>query len=174
VFLDESGFMLQPVNRRTWAPRGRTPVQYAWDRHDRISAIAALEYRPRSGRVGLHCALQPRNVNAEDLVAYLRQLRRDLRRPLILVCDRWSVHRSAITQLQAGGASWLEVEWLPPYAPDLNPAEGVWNHAKYVDLNNYVPDDRDDLGDRVAESLTIQHYRSPLLHSFLARAGLKL
>ena len=39
VFLDESGFMLQPLRRRTWAPRGQTPVQYAWDRHDRFSVL---------------------------------------------------------------------------------------------------------------------------------------
>ena len=164
--------MLQPVNRRTWAPRGRTPLQYAWDRHDRISAIAAVEYRPHSGRMKLHFGLQNQNVRTPDFKAWLRQLRRDIRRPIILVCDRYRVHRSAVKQLLAEGCTWLTVEWLPPYAPDLNPAEAVWNHAKYVDLANYVPDDRADLWDRVAESLNDQHFQTPLLQSFLARAGL--
>jgi hypothetical protein len=27
VLIDESGFMLQPVVRRTWAPKGETPIQ---------------------------------------------------------------------------------------------------------------------------------------------------
>jgi transposase len=27
-----------------------------------------------------------------------------------------------------------QLEPLPPYDPDLNPAEGVWNHLKYVEL----------------------------------------
>ena len=42
VFLDESGFMLQPVRRRTWAPSGQTPIQKAWDRHERLSAIGII------------------------------------------------------------------------------------------------------------------------------------
>ena len=41
VFLDESGFMLQPLLRRTWAPQGETPLSHAWDRHDRLSVISA-------------------------------------------------------------------------------------------------------------------------------------
>jgi hypothetical protein len=43
VFLDESGFLLQPLRRRVWAPRGQTPVQYAWDRHDRITALSGTK-----------------------------------------------------------------------------------------------------------------------------------
>ena len=42
VFIDETGFRLQPVNRRTWAPCGKTPVQRAWDRYDRLSVIGTL------------------------------------------------------------------------------------------------------------------------------------
>ena len=41
VFLDESGFMLQPLRRRTWAPSGQTPLQDAWDRHDRLSVVGS-------------------------------------------------------------------------------------------------------------------------------------
>ena len=42
MFLDESGFMLQPVCRRTWAPRGQTPYLYHLYRQDRLSAISYL------------------------------------------------------------------------------------------------------------------------------------
>ncbi len=45
VFLDETGFVLQPLNRRTWAPAGSRPQQYAWDRHDRLSVIGSLALR---------------------------------------------------------------------------------------------------------------------------------
>ncbi len=47
VFLDESGFMLQPVCRRPWAPRGQTPILRQWDRRDRLSALSALTVAPR-------------------------------------------------------------------------------------------------------------------------------
>jgi len=166
--------MLQPVNRRTWAPRGQTPIQYAWDRHDRLSVIAGLLYRPRSGRLSLHFAIHNQNIRALQFIEFLREVRRQTRRPIILVCDRLNVHRSAVRQLREAGADWLSVEWLPPYAPDLNPVEAVWNHAKYTDLPNYVPDDVFDLCDRVGESLNDQHFRPPLLQSFFARAGLDI
>ena len=172
MFVDESGFLLQPLNRRTWAPRGKTPIQYAWDRHDRLSVIAALVYRPRSGRLSLSFAIHDHKIKTPDFLDFLRQLRRELRRPIVLVCDRLNVHRSAVRSLQEHGADWLEVQWLPSYAPDLNPVEAVWNHTKYADLPNRVPEDSYELFDLVAESLNDQHFRSPLLHSFLRRAKL--
>lgn len=165
---------MQPLNRRTWAPRGQTPIQYAWDRHDRLSVIAALIYRPRSSRLSLSFAIHDHNIKTPDFVEFLRQLRRELRRPIVLVCDRLNVHRSAVRQLHEEGADWLRVEWLPPYAPDLNPVEAIWNHAKYADLPNHVPDDVWELHDLVAESLNDQHFRPPLLRSFFRRAKLTL
>jgi transposase len=50
VFLDESGFMLTPTVRRTFAPRGKTPVLSAWDRRDRLSAISCVTLSPVAGR----------------------------------------------------------------------------------------------------------------------------
>ena len=160
------------MNRRTWAPRGCTPLQYAWDRHDRLSVIAALLYRPHNDRLSLLFRLQERNVRTPDFMEFLRQLRRHTRRPILLVCDRLSVHRSAVRRLQEQGADWLSVEWLPAYAPDLNPVEAVWQHAKYADLPNRVPADIDELYDLVLESLDDQHFQPKLLESFLRRAGL--
>jgi hypothetical protein len=71
------------------------------------------------------------------------------------------------------GADWLRVEWLPAYAPDLN-VEAIWNHAKYADLPNHVPDDVWELHDLVAESRNDQHFRPHLLRSFFRRAKLTL
>jgi transposase len=174
VFVDESGFQLQPFNRRTWAPRGRTPIQHAWDRHDRLSVIAALVYRPRTGRTSLTFAVHDHNIKAPDFIAFIKQLRRELRRPIILICDRYSVHRKAVRELHEQGADWLRVEWLPAYAPDLNPVEAVWQHAKCADLANVVPADQYELCDLVAESLNDQQLRPPLLQSFFRRAKLKV
>lgn len=171
--MDESGFQLQPVNRRTWAPRGKTPLQYAWDRHDRLSVVAGLIYRPRSKRISLTFAVHDHNIRAPDFLEFLLQLRREIRKPIILVCDRYSVHRSAIRQLKESGTDWLTVDWLPSYAPDLNPVEAVWNHAKCCDLANYVPQDAYELADRVAESINDQQFRSTLLQSFFRRAKLR-
>ena len=49
VFLDESGFLLIPTVRRTWAPRGQTPVLYHRYRHDKVSAITVSPVRQHCG-----------------------------------------------------------------------------------------------------------------------------
>jgi transposase len=174
VFLDESGFMLQPVNRRTWAPRGETPIQYAWHRHDRLSVIGAVTLAPTCQRCGVYFHVQDRNVRAPDIVSFLKQVHRQLRRPLIVVWDRWTVHRSAVTKLHTANVKWLTVEWLPGYAPDLNPVEAMWSHTKYCDLANFVPDDFQHLEDGVVESLCEQYYESDLKKSFFKTAGLDI
>jgi transposase len=172
VFLDESGFQLQPLRRRTWAPRGQTPVLRVWDRRDRISAIAAVSLAPRNLRIGLYFQLLSHNVRTDDGVAFIRTLRRQLRRPLLLVLDRYSVHRAAVQRLQAEGATWLRVEWLPAYAPELDPVEYVWNHTKYTDLANFAPDDVATLDSAIRQSLHAQRRDSWLKHSYFRSAKL--
>ena len=165
--------MLQPVVRRTWAPRGQTPIHYSWDRHDRISVIGALTLSPNTQRMGVYFTYQYENVRTENVMFFLKQLHRQLRRNLILVCDRWSVHRSAVRRLQEKHA-WLQAEWLPPYAPDLNPVEAMWSYTKHGDLANYIPDDISDLENAVLDSLAQQHYDQRLKQAYFRRAGLTL
>lgn len=166
--------MLQPLRRRTWAPRGETPIQYTWDRHDRLSVISALSLSPRQHRIGLYFQLYSHNVRAPDFKAFLLDVHRQLRRKIILICDRYSVHRKAVRELIEGGHDWLTVEWLPGYAPDLNPVEAVWNHTKYADLANFVAADIDHLFDNVVESLDDQYFNDTLKHSFFRSAQLDL
>ena len=66
--------------------------------------------------------------------------------------DRYSAHRKAVRLLQEAGADWFEVEWLPSYAPELNPTEMLWNHTKCADLANFIPDDLDHLSRAVSYS----------------------
>ena len=174
VFLDESGFMLQPLVRRTWAPRGQTPIHYSWDRHDRLSVIAALTLPPQRRRIGLYFDVHDHNLHAEDVVSFVRALHRQLRRPIILICDRLNVHRSAVKTLLVAGSPWLQVEMLPSYAPDLNPVEALWSHTKYSDLANFLPADVHHLENAVLESLCDQYYEQHLKRSFFQAAELKL
>lgn len=160
--------MLQPLVRRTWAPRGWRPVMYCWDRHDRLSAIASLTLAPRRRRIGLCFQMHEKNIAAEEVEAFLRQVQRWLRRRVILVLGRWGVHKKAAKALLADPMGRFGVEWLPPYAPDLNPVEHVWDHTKYGDLANYIPEDVLDL--EVAAELSLEDLRSQpeLLRSCLS------
>lgn len=175
VFEDESGFSLTPNVRSTWAPRGKTPVLVHRQRHwQRISAAAALCYRWDGGRARLYFHLRPDSYNDESLIGFLRQLRRCFRgRPVLLLWDGLSAHHSKTMQAYLDTQTrWLEVERLPAYAPDLNPAEGFWANLKGRELAN-----RCDL--EVGHSVAAAHRgvrrvrgNQQLLFGFLHQTGL--
>ena len=164
--------MLQPLVRRTWAPRGRRPVMYCWDRRDRLSVIAGLTLSVRRRRVGLYFAVHRHNVRTQEVEAFVRQVQRQVRRPLVVVMDRLAAHRSAAKRLlRADGR--FAIEWLPAYAPDLNPVEAAWSRTKYTDLANYVPGDVLDLKIEAELSLEATKGEQKLLRSFFHAARLR-
>ena len=166
--------MLQPVRRRTWAPRGQTPIQKSWDRRDRLSVGAALTVSPRQRRVGLYFRIHSHNIRFGEAIELITRVHRHLGRGFILVLDRYSVHRKAVRLLREKHPAWFDAEWLPAYAPDLNPVELVWNHSKYSDLANFIPDDVDHLQRELDGSIRGQRRNIGLLRSFFKHAGLSL
>lgn len=166
--------MLQPVVRRTWAPRGKTPVLNCWDRHDRLSVLSALTVSPQRRRVGLYFDILDHNINADDFELFVARLLQRLGRPIILVLDRWQVHRAGARRLEERFGRRIRIEWLPPYAPELNPVEHVWSHTKHSDLANYVPADLLRLGRSINDSLRKKRTNQHLLQSFFRAAQLRL
>lgn len=71
------------------------------------------------------------------------------------------------------GCSWFTAEWLPPYAPELNPVEFAWNHTKYTDLANFIPDDVHHLHDAVLDSFADQQTDRWLKYSYFRSAKLQ-
>jgi transposase len=161
--------MLQPVIRRTWAPRGQTPIHRSWDRHDRFSVISALTVSPRRRRIHLYFAIHEGNIREPEATRFIRALRRQVGGRLLLVWDRLNVHRSSAKKL--GG---IPIEWLPPYAPDANPVEQVWNHAKHATLANHIPANVFELRLGIGVALTLQQEQQALLRSFFQHARLFL
>jgi len=97
VFIDESGFMMAPLVRRTWAPRGATPIMLQRGRsHEKVSAIAALVVSPRRDNVRLFFRLHPdENIKTPLILSFLRQLSRQLgKKPFLVVWDRLNAHRA--------------------------------------------------------------------------------
>lgn len=166
--------MLQPTVRRSWAPKGQTPILKSWDRRDRLSAISAVTVSPKRRRLGLYFDILDHNVRTDDFEQFVVYILRKLGRPIILVMDRYSVHRAAAARLQRRFGKRVEVEWLPAYAPELNPDEQVWNRAKYTDLANFIPDDVLHLGHALADSIRKTRGQQSLLRSFFKHAKLKL
>lgn len=107
---------MAPLVRRTWAPRGQTPTLAQRTRsHRKVSAIAALTLAPRRRRVGLYFALRAdANLTAEDIVQFLRHLRHQLQRPLVVVWDRLRAHRGLMVQEFVRRHRGVHLEFLPP------------------------------------------------------------
>jgi transposase len=177
VFLDESGFMLTPSVRRTWAPRGKTPILAAWDRRDRISAISSISVSPRNRRLNLHFDLLPDNANvgAEDIVAYLRHLKAQIGGPLTIVWDGSNIHdRSKLVRAFLAEHPEIQTARLPAYAPEMNPDELVWAWTKYSRLGNLAAANSDWLRDYLITEFTYVREHPELLASFIEGSGLPI
>lgn len=172
LVIDESSLMHQPVVRRTWAPKGQTPVMYCWDRHDRISVLSDLSWAPRAVRPGLSFGVHNQNIEAGALETLLRDVQRHLRRPQTVVWDRWSAHRIAARLLKADAQ--FQFELFPAYAPDLNPVEHAWNRKKHTNLANCVPDDDVELECAVDYRRQTTRQSPKLLRSYFHATNLKM
>ena len=176
VFLDESGLLLAPLVRRTWAPRGQTPVFYQRGRHrEKVSIIAVISISPRRHRIGLYFSLASYlNVDAEWMVLFLRNLLRHLRGNVILIWDNLNVHKATAVKSFLRRHPRLHSEYLPAYAPELNPVEAVWSHMKLNPLANYAPSDADVLAQAALRHVSQLHRQPTLLRSFIHKTGLSL
>lgn len=171
--------MLQPTVRRTWAPKGQTPVMKSWDRHDRLSVTAAITVSPVRHRFALYWQLQQANVCATDVTSFIRNLRRATGKRLLVILDRLNAHRKAARLLGAdtfdiSPLSSYRIEWLPGYAPELDPVEHVWGHTKHDDLANYIPENLSSLAADLDTSLGRTSIDKMLLRGFFRYAHLKL
>jgi hypothetical protein len=172
VFLDESGFFLTPTERRTLAPRGKTPVLAAWDRRDRWSAISCITLSPVVGRPGLYFDLLAHNIRGENVVKFVAELHRRLG-PLTVVWDRNQIHsKSKAVKTWLAKHPEVVVEDFPGYVPDLNPDEGVWGWTKYGRLANLAANNKEELWDRVVEELVEVKLRPDLLRGFIRQTEL--
>lgn len=175
VFLDESGFMLTPTVRRTWAPQGQTPLLSSWDRRDRLSAISGITVSPRRARLHFSFMLLPDNTNAtaKEIVAFLRSLKHQLGGPFTVIWDGSKIHsRAKLVQDYLAAHPEIVAETLPGYAPELNPDEGVWGWTKYGRLANLAAANTRELRQRVEEEFATLKTDHQLLNSFVQEADL--
>lgn len=167
--------MLQPARHRTWAPRGETPIQHVSARHDRrVSVIGALFLTPKQRQLGFAFHALQETVKTHDIIWFLTAMHRHFRHKVILVWDRLNPHRSAAKWFNEKHPDWFQFEWLPPYAPELNPVEQCWAHSKRVDLANYCPHAVDELEATARRALNAKRSNQRLLRSWFAHAKLNL
>ena len=165
--------MLIPSVRKTWSPRGQTPFLYHWLRHDKVSAISAISVSPKRSRLSLYCQLYEQSVNREGVHNFLRHLLQHIRGHLFILLDNAQIHRGGPILDLLSRFPRLHLVPLPPYAPELNPDEGVWRHLKHS-LANTRPDNTVDLVDMLSEHLLSFASSPSLLRSCIHQSELPL
>ena len=125
-FWDESGFRADSVQGKTWAKKGQTPVVHVPGQRQSISAASAV-----SAHGAFWFATYQGALNGELFVALLKKLMHRRKKPLHLVLDGLPAHKKKVVKdYVAATEGRLTLHFLPGYAPDLNPDELVWSHAK--------------------------------------------
>jgi len=91
--------------------------------------------------------MQEASLRGPDVVRFLKHLRQQIPGKLLVVWDGAPIHRAQMVKdfLADSGAVRIHLEQLPAYAPELNPAEGIWNQLKRVALRNLCCDDLAEL-----------------------------
>ena len=107
------------------------------------------------------------SICSREVILFLKHLKKHFGHGVIMLWDRGLIHRSKITQkFVRQSRKWLDAEFLPPYAPDLNPDEWFWNHLKYRKLANFCPNTVGDLKVAIRRSVTQIRKNPSLVRSF--------
>ena len=113
-----------------------------------LSAMAGMTFW------NFYFQLFPGSIPSPQVIEFLGHLKRHLRRPVLVIWDRLSAHKSRMTQQwleeQKG---WICTEYLPAYAPELNPVEYLWGYWKQHELPNVCPRDYWELDERARRAL---------------------
>ena len=159
---DESGFRADSVQGKTWAPIGQTPVMHVPGQRQSISAASAVSAKGAFWFATYHGAL-----NGESFVELLKKLMHRRKKPVRLVLDGLPAHKTkAVKTYVISTQGRLTVHMLPGYAPELNPDELVWSHAKRTGNARRPLQKGEKLEPRVAAQLAEIGKNPQLVRSF--------
>ena len=176
VFLDETGFLMTPLVCRTWAPRSPTPVFYQrGGSYQKLSCIGALAVPPSRSRLHFYFRLHPnQNINTDRALGFLRQLLRQVRGNLLVIWDGAGPHLARKVEAFLYRHLRLYLEYLPPYAPELNPVEYAWSYPKKNPLAHHPATALSGLAETARHSGQSLQRKTRLLRSFLDHSSLSL
>ena len=182
-FEDESGRSLRPPVARTWGRRGCTPlIRVPAGRGKGKVNMAGLAcyrpgYRPRliyRLRIWRGRRHEPKAFTWRDYRDLLTAAHHQLPGgKIVLIWDNLNIHRQAEKEALAG-TGWLRICHLPPYAPQLNPVEGIWSVLDRTVLANLAATGIGHLAAVIKHGLKRIQYRPALIDGCLAGTGLRL
>ena len=126
LFCDEASMRSDYHAGTTWAPRGQTPIVRASGQRNSVNMISAI-----SSGGQLQFMLVEGRSTAQVVKQFLEQLMVAAEQPIILVVDGHPIHKARLVmQYVESTQGRLQLHFLPPYSPQLNPDEQVWKNVK--------------------------------------------
>jgi transposase len=124
---------LLPFTGRSYAPKKQTPILRHKLSHEHLSVISGITEQGK-----LYIQVREKSFKGPNAVEFLQHLLRHIPGKILVIWDGSPIHRSKDIKkfLTEGGSERIQLEQLPPYSPDLNPDEGVWQYLKCVCLKN--------------------------------------
>lgn len=161
-FLDEAGFQSDACLGRTYGLKGQTPVVQTSGQRQSLNVISAVNARGE-----FWAATYDGKLNAESFVEFLRNFLKGRKGKTFLVVDGHPAHRAKLVSnfLQSTHGR-LELHFLPPYAPDLNPDEFVWSYMKTQGVAKKPLKQNESLRSRIETDLVAIHCDKRLVRSF--------
>ena len=121
--------MVSPI-KRTWAPRGQTPIIRTSVTHNvRLNLIGALCVTPAQRRLKLHLHSYHKSINGDQVIRFLEYLAQVIPGSIVMVWDKHPIHRRRKVQNWLACHPRIHVYEFPTSAPELNPTEFVWTQV---------------------------------------------
>ena len=140
-FEDKSRISLSPILGKTWGPKGKKSIQKTTGQRGSISAISAI-----SSSHHLLFKLYDKNICSDEIINFFSQmLKYHSRRHLVVIMDQAKCHISKKTKNYIASQKRLHVFYIPPYSPELNADEQVWNYLKHQELKSHQAQNKKEL-----------------------------
>jgi transposase len=149
VFVDETGVQTTPNVRRSWAKVGERLVLRSPAHHEKLSVISGV-----TADGELFFEIHEHDITGTEVVWFLEQLLEEIEGRVLVMWDNGGIHRCVEVQTFVWeNRERLELRRLPPYAPELNPDEGIWDVIKNDRLANYCPRSLGELREKLTRQL---------------------
>lgn len=168
-FSDEAGVRSDFHAGTTWGVKGRTPIVPATGQRFGLSLISAI-----SPRGDFRFMTVEGRMNADKFIVFLERLLHNAKRPIFLIVDRHPSHRSRkVLEFVRSTRGRLRLFFLPPYSPELNPDELVWNNLKNQGIGKRIIHSRDHLKRTVLGHLRALQRMPALLRAFFCEPNVR-
>ena len=125
-FGDEASVRSDYHRGTTWAPKGQTPIIESTGARFSVNMVSAINMRGH-----LRFMTFKGRMNSDRFIEFLNRMIHNSAKPIFLVVDGHPTHRSAkVRRYIESTKGRLKLFYLPPYSPELNPDEFVWNYVK--------------------------------------------